>query len=111
MVVHYNNMKEKDGIICDLCGAAHLKSFTYYPVKLIRVVVSEHVAKEDHHIQEVDKQYMDLDFCEKCFEEMKKKLLKVIQDRERKSRSSSTTKKGAVWTAGPKGHHKQSMRP
>lgn len=106
MVIHFNDKKQKDGITCDMCGKTFTRNFVYYPVTMMRVVVDENTAREDHHISEVDKRYLDLDFCEACHNELKTRVLATIKHREKKQ-----SKKGNVWTAAPKGHHKQSMRP
>jgi hypothetical protein len=105
MVIHYNDKRQKDGITCDLCGKTFVRNFIYYPVAIMRVVVDENTAREDHHISEVDKQHMNLDFCESCFNDIKARVLTTINRREKRQ------KKGDVWTAGSKGHHhKQSMK-
>jgi hypothetical protein len=88
MVAHYNKDKQTDGVICDLCGAVRTDKFTYYSAKLDRVNVDRNsgfLADRD-----VDRRFLDLDICESCFDQMKKKILDVINRKKDSDWSTST---------------------
>jgi len=89
MVAHYNKDKAIDGIICDICGKVCTKSFIYYSSKFDRVVVNQ----SSGGIDDLDKRFMDLDFCESCFSSLKKKVVNVINEREAKDRAQQPPKK------------------
>lgn len=88
MVAHYNKDKQTDGVICDLCGAVRTEKFIYYSAKLDKVSVDRNSGFSAD--RDVDRRFLDLDICESCFDQMKKKILDVINRKKDSDWSTST---------------------
>ena len=80
MVAYYNENKKCTGVICDRCGKVTKEKFVYYSIKVTHVQVDVKMNMKNG-ITDVDDRYLDLDFCEECFnalrEEVKKNLDKI----------------------------------
>ena len=70
--------KNKDGIICDLCGTSSTKEFKYFNMVHIHKIDVVVGVKMD-----VDKRMLDLDICESCWNNLFIKVKKVIAKREK----------------------------
>ena len=70
---------DKKGVFCDLCGAEYYNKFDYYSAKIDKVVVDKD--RSQAGVAEVDRQYMDLDICCKCWDKMVDNVKKVIANR------------------------------
>lgn len=92
MVAHFNQNKQIDGIVCDICGAICTQKFTYYSAKFDRVLVNGGSGSSSD--VEVDKRFMDLDYCERCFESTKSTVLKVIKERDKAGKWSASSSTG-----------------
>lgn len=74
-------LSTKDGIACDLCGAESRRQFTYYSLEAAKVVVDaeqQRVSKTP----DIDRRYLNLDVCERCWEELCAKVLRVVRNKE-----------------------------
>ena len=80
---------DKRGIECDLCGAEYKENFIYYSGILDKVDVN---AARATSITEVDKRFLDIDMCQKCWQDMKERILDVINKREQKAKKIATSK-------------------
>jgi hypothetical protein len=102
MAAHYDNNKNVNGIICDLCGTVLIDKFEYYSGKLDFVEVDRAVGK--HGIKDIDRRFLDIDFCPACWKELEDRIRKNLEKISSRGAWSASTK--------PKGiQHKQRMRP
>jgi hypothetical protein len=93
---------EKDrviGIICDYCGKVNKSKFLYYSAKFDLVEVDTTIGKVAS--VDVDRRCLDLDLCLDCMEEVKRRVLSIINKREGKGDWSTSTEK----PNGPKNNH------
>lgn len=74
--------KVTTGIICDTCGMVFEKQFKYYSAKFDFVEVDSTRGKNG--IVDVDRRNLDLDICESCMGNIKKRVLELIAKREQK---------------------------
>jgi hypothetical protein len=89
MVANYNKDHQVNGIVCDFCGTVRTDKFTYYSAKLDKVDIDK--SSGFSMDRDVDRRFLDLDICEPCFEQMKKKILDVIKKRGSGSSGWSTS--------------------
>ena len=100
MVAHYNSEQNINGIVCDICGQTFIDKFEYYSSKFDYIQIDKAMGVKG--IRDLDRRYLDLDFCKQCFEKLKTKV--VAQIEKRKAEQST-------WTASAKIIHKQNMKP
>ena len=74
--------KTMTGIICDTCGVVFEKKFKYYSVKFDLVEVDSDRGRNG--VVEVDRRNLDLDMCEICTGNLKKRVIELINKREQK---------------------------
>ena len=92
MVANYDKDSKINGIKCDICGIAKLDKFTYYSAKIDAIMVDKVMGAKG--IADIDRRYLDLDFCEACFGKLKSQVMLVIKKREEnkgKSQWSTST--------------------
>jgi hypothetical protein len=80
-------LPSNDGITCDQCGEVFTRKFTYFSCEFTKVLVD--AEQKIAGPTEVDKKYLNLDICEKCYEKMKRKCLAIIRDFEAKRQRNS----------------------
>lgn len=104
MVAHVDQKtKSTNGIICDICGQVYLDKFEYYSAKFDLVEVDRAVGKTG--IKQIDRRYLDLDFCPICMDTLKHKVIENIKKRE-SSVWSATTQQPIVAKDGASGPNK-----
>ena len=93
-MVQTNDMR---GIQCDLCGAEYREQFTYFSGTLDKVDVDGTRSKGE--VAEVDKRFLDIDICEKCWlDHIKTKMMEVINKREKEAKKRAKNK-GNQWSS------------
>lgn len=78
MVAHYNKQNKIDGIYCDLCGALLQNKFSYYSGAFSYVEVDRESGQNG--IKNIDDKLLNVDYCEKCWGELKDRMLKTLQE-------------------------------
>ena len=73
---------DKKGIMCDICGSEHREKFIYYSSVFDKVSVDS--AQKKVGVVDADKRTLELDLCEKCYGDMKTKVLEVINKKDKK---------------------------
>jgi len=71
-------LKTKDGILCDWCGASMKRKFIYYSCEFAKVYVD--ADKKQTGPADVDKKYLNLDICEKCYKEIEDKCRTILKN-------------------------------
>lgn len=103
MVAHFDKKGRINGIICDMCGHTNTDKFRYYSAKLDCIEVDKSIGSKG--IADIDRRYLDLDFCASCFGNMKKQVLAIIKKRE-----DAKAKGKSQWSTSAQ-QHKQNMKP
>jgi hypothetical protein len=82
MVMHVDPKTKKPiGIYCDVCNKVFINKFEYFSAKFDHVVVDKEACVAGP--KEVDRRYLDLDFCQKCMNELIEKVKIGIKAREK----------------------------
>ena len=68
-------LSTRDRIYCDTCGIIYKNKFTYYSVEYTKVIVDSECSKTG--ACEISKEELNLDVCQKCYDEIKQKVLAV----------------------------------
>lgn len=102
MAPHYDKNKKINGIICDLCGTVLTDKFEYVSGKLDHVEVDKAIGK--HGIKDIDRRFLDVDFCPRCWKELEDRIRKNLEKLSTQGAWSASTKPRAV-------QHKQGMKP
>ena len=84
--------KDKRGIECDTCGAEYRENFTYYSCTLDKIDVSAARSSSDNSGSDVEKRFLDLEICEKCWGDMKARMMEIINKREEKAKKAVKNK-------------------
>ncbi|MHA2403769.1 MAG: hypothetical protein ACXADH_12310 [Candidatus Kariarchaeaceae archaeon] len=80
--------KDRKGIVCDVCGDEARGVFTYYSANFDEVKVA--VDQQKVGVVDADKRTLELDFCEKCYGNMKAKVLEVIDKKGKEPKSKKS---------------------
>ena len=67
--------KEKDGIICDQCGAKLANKFDYFSMKSSRVKVD--LERKSSEVVQVEKDILDFEVCPNCYKKLTDKVLEI----------------------------------
>lgn len=81
--------KKNVGVLCDICGKVYIDKFVYYSAKFDCIQVDRNFGPRG--IADIDKRYLDLDFCDNCFNQLKAKVMEAIKKREKQGDWSTTT--------------------
>jgi hypothetical protein len=90
MVAHYDENKRINGIICDLCGKVCVDSFKYYSGKFDYVSVDRNVKQQG--VVDVDKRFMDVDFCADCWKELENRMRHTLEKRDKQGNWTTSVK-------------------
>jgi hypothetical protein len=97
----YSEKDKTIGIFCDYCGKIVKSKFHYYSAKFDMVEVDTTIGKIA--IVEVDRRCLDLDLCVECMEDVKKRVMSVINKREGRDKNGGWTTSVEKSNEQPKG--------